>query len=237
MPNRGTVLFLATIVLASCAIVPEFPPETKVRVRDVVQRVECEIQQTIERNNKKLPKLKSWPIGYTLTLRVDTEVGATASADWTIPYHLTDTFTYSASPGLSGTSLREGSFTFLYDPKKTYKCPADLGGTSASEMFGSFGIQEWIEGVAIANGGSRLSEASTFGYTIKFAVAAIGNGKPGFKIVNMTGTVGLSGKRTDTNTLVIAVVKARGDQKAFVTDTPRLNQQLDLLRLRDLLRP
>jgi hypothetical protein len=232
---RGYILSITLLIAASCSTLPTYSPDTRIRVVEVVDRVKCEIKDTVKQFGRPPLNLGNAAVGFTMTLRVETEIGPTASVDWIIPYHLTDTFTFGGTAGMTNSAMREGSFKYLFKASElmNYRCKNH----SHDVELGSFGIKEWVEKIAIAAKETHSDQPSGFDYTAKFGVAANASGKPGFKIINLSGSLGLAGKRTDTHTLVVGFLKAADKKFVDSIELQRLDQQLDLLRLRDSLRP
>jgi hypothetical protein len=290
MIGRVLRLLLVGVGLIGCSPVPAYHGDFRVRPEDIAARVQCELKIAAKLYSTKTVNLNDFAAGYTLGLKVETEVGPNVKGDWVIPYHLTDTFTGGLVAGMTDNVVRDGSIKFLFPiaPLQKYACPLYLDHAyredieTANISYGSFGLIDWFANITRASSPDNLAITSQMDYTVKFGVTGSATASPGFKIVNLTGAVNLPLKRVDTHTLIVAFTRILAEPKptkVCITNLPdaapckqeiekkaieelrkeegksrrpsrparapglspetqqQLNQQLDLLRLRDILRP
>ncbi len=225
-------VFVATLVAVSvtaCSPVPQYRTDPRINPADVAKRVYCELllaRQDSEISNLKLDDYKA---AFALGLKVESNVNPNVKADWVIPYHLTDTFTSNATAGVDDYVLRDSSIKYpvVIASLTPADCPTDLKNAylndkdEAQMPYGSFGLLNWLSETSRTAKQTGVSPLLDY-YTVKFAVTTSGNPAPGFKIVNLTGTVNLTIKRIDANTHNVVFAKKSKDepQKVCVTNLP-----------------
>lgn len=215
MVGRVSASALIALGLASCSTVPHYNEDPRIRPADVVARVQCELKFAAEDPTLKNLGVDDYAAGFTLSLKVETDVNPNVKGDWVIPYHLTDTFTASPTAGLDDNVVRDSGikFTLPIAALHDYQCPSYLEQAyredvkAAQISYGSFGLVDWFGRVSGAVQTTNLAAPGDMNYTVKFAVTGTANPAPGFKIINLTTVVNLPVKRIDTNTLDFALKK------------------------------
>jgi hypothetical protein len=279
MLRSGLCACWAVAILAGCSPVPNYVQDVRVKPVEVAARVQCEIKRASLLYSTKRLNLDDYSAGFTLALKVETDTGPDASADWVIPYHLTDTFTGGLKAGLKDYVLRDGSINYSVriDKLRNFKCPAYIEAAylndphAAEVTYGSFGIADWFGKMASTLTPENFADPGKMDYTVKFGVTGNATASPGFRIVNLTSAVNLAAKRIDTHTLTLAFTRnalpppPAEPLEVCITNLPdskpckpdiktlapprvprpggvdprtqqQLDQQLEMLRLRDILR-
>lgn len=203
---------LLSINLVACSGVPSYHEDRRVRPTEVVQRVQCELRMASERPSGQRLNLNTYSAGFTLSMKVETEIGPNASGDWVIPYHLTDTFIGGLKAGLTDYVLRDGSISYSVKiaDLANFPCPDYLerayrqDADTAEIVYGSFGVADWFDKMGTTLPATVYARPGKMDYTVKFGVTGSATASPGFKIVNLTGVVNLPAKRIDTHTLTMA---------------------------------
>lgn len=250
-PVCGTAV--AGVFLSACSPVPSFKSDHRIKPEQVAARVQCELKLAAQQPSAKRLKLREYDAGYSLTLNVETTVNPSITGDWVIPYHLTDTFTAKPTAGITDYVLRESTinYTLSLDSLANYECPEYLAkayredSEAALIKYGSFGLIDWIDGLGAASTGAPAqSSIGQLKYTLKFAVTGTLDPSPGFKIVNLSGTLKLPYTRKDTHALNVVMTQSGRPPgvKRLAPAVPGadmqrlLNEQLNLMQLRDVLR-
>ena len=294
MVGRMVSALVIGISLLGCSALPYYWNDPRISPADVVGRVQCELKRAAELPTEKPIDLKEYSAGFTVTMTAEFEISPNLSADWTIPYHLTDTLSAGFKAGVTDNAWREGSIDYSVNIADLdgYQCPEYLelayqqDPRSAELTYGSFGVVNWFKTITSTLTKGPAAPKGPMSYSVKFAVTSSGSASPGFKVVNLNGTVNLPAKRTDTHKLALTFARNAGPTpepepvKVCVTNMPgatscerreekrppdkavtvrpvapkkpraiigprgvpsstqqQLNQQLDILRLRDALRP
>ncbi|HZL32335.1 MAG TPA: hypothetical protein VFC54_14915 [Pseudolabrys sp.] len=219
--------------VVACSPVPRFNVDPRISPSDVASRVQCELKLASENPANESLKLNTYIVSYSLGLKVESDVNPNVKADWVIPYHLTDTFNPSPSAGIEDYVLRDSSTKYSVSIANLtdYQCPHYLAAAyredvdAARVSYGSFGIMDWLSQTSESAKSSPVAPSLDY-YTVKFAVTGTANPTPGFKIVNLMGTINLALKRIDTNTLNIVFVKDKPakPQEVCVTNLPNATE-------------
>jgi hypothetical protein len=197
--------------LAGCTNVPDLPSKSRIPISAVVDRVKCEIGEAMRRNLPANPWLDTWAGAFALTLRVETDTGATGTANWVIPWTPTSTFGigFSGGAGTDATRTAVVKYVLPVNEFTQYRC-LQPGDEANGELFvAQLGLADWLDRAIKAGDHTHPADQPTeLDYTLEFAVALNAGVTPGFTFVNLTGSVNPTASRTDDDTLDLAFTDA-----------------------------
>lgn len=210
------------VSLAGCGTVPQLESQNPVDLAKLVDFVQCELHDVVDRHHKRHPWLLQYAAAYTLTIQAD-EV---RSAQLSSTFLSSLLFKWGLDGGISETADRTATMTFklaLADAR-SYKCnPRALAESHRYGISGQTGMPEWFDRVvASVDPGDIVKHPSDFSHRIEFEVE--GSLSPNAHVIRpkVLADATFAAKRKDIHKLDIAFSDASdpGPQKVFVVNFP-----------------
>jgi hypothetical protein len=228
--------------LSACAVVPNHEILERVAVREIVDRVQCELRGAVKNQLDKYSWFKTWNAAFELTLQVEANSAVALDSSFITPYQ-SGKFALGITGGVDGNATRVSTLKIAAPIAKLAKFKCPLPPPSGLALDSNLGISEWVREVLHAvNKGDTVDHVSSFGQNVSFVLVFSGGVKPGFILERFTGPGGLSGKKTDTHSLNIAFAepddKKSGDKGVVgPISKDKLNNRLFQQDLKLLLSP
>lgn len=248
-------LAIGMLTVSGCTAAPRLPPEHRISIAEVVDRVQCELQELVEAYTVRHPQsqnyqwLLDWAAAYELSLQVDATGNVSATSD-IIDILSAGIFTLTLGAGASEASQRIAvvKFSINLAELQGYRCARE---PNAWRFFGrDTGMRDWIDRVMGSyDAEDRLVKhrPSTFSQSLEFKIKLEGSASGLWSFVHAKTKPALGGSLQDGHKLAVAFAeieqggKKRKGKKRGVGFAPvdpstqnRLNQELLNLQLRSL---
>jgi hypothetical protein len=141
------------LLISGCTSVPPLAGDP-IRVKEIVQRVKCEIADAIPKPKGQWPTgdyqwLRDWTAKVDLTLETDDTGGITPGVSFMDPLPASQTFTLGLGGGVNTTASRTETMSFtlsfaeLRNPEylNAERCPE----VRAVGLLGHLGLSEWMD--------------------------------------------------------------------------------------------
>lgn len=215
---------------AGCATVPRLEPGLRMSVADLVDRIQCELHESLKAQGSRVEKISGWTVAYALTLTVDEEAGISPDLAWDTAISR-GTFTFGIGGGFTATASRQVSlkFTLPVDKLRKYPCDPRLPAPSGIHLDSNLGLTDWLSRVLDAAQGNAFDNFDTFGTLVEFTVEASAKVTPGLELVSFKGPGAASIKRADSHKLNISF-DAPPEGKGGVSEASRAKGERSLQR-------
>lgn len=218
---KKAIMCCSAFFLLGCASVPNVEPVEYVRISDLIQTIECELDDAVSYIAERFPQyryVRNQDAVATLKLKVLEVGGGSGDASFVIPISH-GTFTIGLNGGLTSQNTRTMEFKVNFNTGRLDCQLGHPGEESKRFLEGDLGLREWL--LQITEVLTKVRETPTYlSYSTNFEIKSDGGVNPKFSIVRMSGVnVGggakLSGSRTVTHTISITT-------KDFTTEPPKL---------------
>jgi hypothetical protein len=226
MYYRYVLFLIVAVFFSGCATLPSLPPRYIVKASDVLDAVECQLQQAVMQQFPDHKWLKTWAAQMTLTLEVNRSAGGSASVDWAIPVGLpAQTLGINATVDGTGRATRRGTITYnlLINEVLKRNCTDAPADSSRPYFHGDVGVGSWLNEVTSSMGTDDVIQVpDKFGHTLEFGLSVNAAVKPTVTFVNLTASAGVEVHPSDVYTLDLAFtdVPSAQPQHVFVTNWP-----------------
>lgn len=228
MKTWSTIAIAASgLVTAGCFAAPPMPPTAIVSASDATSLVECQIREALvaEAQAPANAWLNDWAVGVSLSIQRNLIGTATASATWTIPVAAPQGLSILPTMRLSHNRLRKADLDFVFRTNKFISptpelqrafaalcSPEERARRGQSVFYGDIGIREWLaEVTAAANRNDAAARPRTFAQKLEFGFIANAGAGPSFKVVNLTGSAGVTGEVNDLYSVSVAFTYVNPD--------------------------
>lgn len=202
--GRGLAAVLSA-ALSGCATLPPLHPHSAILVRDVVERVQCELRRAAEDLKGKKVDLTQWHGEFQLTLKVQQHgnVDADVSA---LTVVTRGTITPGFNLGFETISTRSVtlSFNVKFSDVRSRNCDDILKPARSARpgIAGDLGIWDGLKQSMRELDHDDPSSITGIGTYVEFEVTEAAGAKASFQFAHPSGGAGLKGSHTSTNTLV-----------------------------------
>jgi len=211
---RSFAGLVVMLFLAGCVSPPELPYERGVGVADIIRNVRCELATAVAENSARHAWLKTWAVAVELSLDVADTGSGGAGGQIVVPIDVTNSVGLNADFRQTNRARSISSITFasalaMLTAKECDKLPADVAHRDL--LRGSLGLKTWIARATDSIEATDIvGQTNRLGYIIEFGLIAQAGLDPNFTIVRvgdfeLGGRLGISGNRTDTHSLAIAM--------------------------------
>jgi hypothetical protein len=192
--KRGLIAIFP-FALGACAYMPQVNSDRRVEVNEIVAVVECEIVAAF----RAIPlTIGKWDVKSSLDLTLVQQADANGNIAWAIP--ISNVLTPSL--GFAHQTTTIAHLDFVTQVRKAMAGPAKSCRPALDPSQTGLGLAAWMQST-FTIGSERHGGLS---YTREFEITASAGTKFGFAFrVPVTGEIGLSGKRIDTNRLTVTV--------------------------------
>ncbi|MDR6873566.1 hypothetical protein J2Y55_004593 [Bosea sp. BE125] len=206
MTNLGLAIcgVLTAIAVSGCNSLPHEAADRRVGVAEIVDRVQCEIQQAIESDDYLKKLLPTYNARAELELELIDSGDVAAGAAMIIP-NFPEVITATFGGGVGGSATRKTTLSFAMDLAKIKHrvCSLPTGLPGATD---SLGLATWIKTAFLAvddRDQAGLSEAT---YQVKFIAIVNANGGITISAYRInSATIGGKAGRQHTHTLTVAL--------------------------------
>lgn len=213
MRSVVSVMCGATMALSGCVAFPELPHGARVDVVDIIDNIECEIQDAIFRELPRHYWLLGWAATFTLHLQTKNEPKGSGEVSLSVPL-MPETLGLSLSLGPEKIYHSKGGFTYktpLTDIA-TKICPPlrGNGAETKSVLTGRTGAGDWL--VRVANDATVAGVCpESIDFYLDFKIILSGDGNPKITGIEVgDGTLGintkLEGKSTKEHKISLTAV-------------------------------
>lgn len=202
--SRGLAVVLSA-ALSGCATLPPLHPRSAILVRDVVERVQCELKSAEKELRGKKVDLTKWHGAFQLTLKVQQQGNVDADFS-TLTVVTRGTITPSLAAGFETKATR--SVTLEFDVKfadvQSRDCDAILEPARSARLglAGNLGIWDGLKQSMQELNRRDPARVTGIGTYVEFEVTEAAGAKAAFEFAHPSGGAGLKGSHTSTNTLI-----------------------------------
>jgi hypothetical protein len=206
---KAAALMYCAMQVGACAHVPAFGPMGEpIEIQDVVQRVECEIYDTVEefRYSKKHRWITNYVAKATLALTV-TEDGTIAPEVALLGPWSPGTFAVLAGGSIKGSTERLATYAFTIDFSKTSRFRQICGNPKNARLHGTIGFHDWFRRVLFSRDRDDPFDRPTdLSHKLDFQVDAGLRLVPAYQLLRSKGEAGLSANRSAKNSVDFTMI-------------------------------
>jgi hypothetical protein len=147
--STAGALMLVSLQLAACGTVPSFGPMGEsVQITDVVERVECEIYDTVlgYKNDPRTPWIVHYVAKVTLALTVSQDGSVSPDGALLGPF-AAGTYAIGLGGSVKGSAERLATYAFTIDFSKINSVKKACTKPENARLHGSIGFAEWFDRV------------------------------------------------------------------------------------------
>jgi hypothetical protein len=213
----GKLISLAAVCcVGGCALAPELPPDSALSIRDLIDRVQCELalaHSTLRTDSR----LRDWDAGFTLDLKVQTSSEGSLGTETLITTvsRVTSAVLWSVTPSanlsIAGSSARSSTTEFKTPMKKikpsTVRSCIEKGGPTGPTRWafeGNLGIGEWLKRMDENTQKDDISRTTGFSYGLEFTLKAEAGGRVQIALVGSNSGIGPRISNEETHRIVAA---------------------------------
>jgi hypothetical protein len=160
--NRVSLVIPTVGLLASCAAIPQMPPDYTLPISEIIHHAVCELRFAFQDIGQTNPNFgaNSWAISVTLTPKVESELSARAGLTGKTNVNTQKFFNswvVGAAPGaeVDVKGHRDGTVAYVIHSRdllneKKFPLVCDIGTSHYHELANNLGIRNWLGRIADA---------------------------------------------------------------------------------------